>query len=194
MWVKRIPTRVPYHPPPRCRQCHDTLAESRIVLAAMPGVRIDGFGGETVLLLDEQGPGPAMMRSTAVNPIDLFARPWRVLTAWVLIAGFLLQPVLAYLVTPVLTHDVKGQQVAVCTLQGEKVVTLDIPQLSGEQQTEHCSALKLYQMAGAAQVAEPPVVPPIALYIVQWSDQTAEIAHHSLHFSAYPARAPPAFS
>ena len=135
-----------------------------------------------------------MTRRTAVSKIDLFSRPWRGFTAWVLIAGFLLQPVLAYLVTPVLTHDVKGQQVVVCTLQGEKVVTLDIPQLADEQQTEHCSALKLYQMAGTAQVAEPPVVPPIALYIVQWSDQTAEFAHHSLHFSAYPARAPPSVS
>ena len=114
--------------------------------------------------------------------------------AWILIVGFLLQPVLAYLVTPVLTHDVKGQQVVVCTLQGEKVVTLDIPQLAGEQQAEHCSALKLYQIAGTAQIAEPPTVPPVTLYIVQWSDQTADIAHHSLHFFAYPARAPPSVS
>lgn len=135
-----------------------------------------------------------MIRPTAVSPIDLLARPWRGMMAWVLIAGFLLQPVLAYLVTPVLTHDVKGQQVVVCTLQGEKLVTLDIPQRVDEQQTEHCSALKLYQMVGTAQVAEPPAVPPIALYVVQWSDQTADVAHHSLHFSAYPARAPPTVS
>jgi hypothetical protein len=115
-------------------------------------------------------------------------------TVWILIAGFLLQPVLAYLVTPVLTHDVKGQQVVVCTLKGERVVTLDIPQLAGDQETEHCAALKLYQMAGSAQVAEPPVVPAIALYIVHRSDQTAGHADQSLRFSAYSTRAPPSLS
>ena len=135
-----------------------------------------------------------MSRRSTVTALHEFARSWRAATAWLLIVGFLLQPVLAYLVTPVLTHDVKGQQVVVCTLKGDKVVTLDIPQLAGEQQTEHCSALKLYQMAGTTQVAEPPAVPAVELYIVQRSNQTADIAHHSLHFSAYPARAPPAIS
>ena len=95
------------------------------------------------------------------TPIGIYrsARSWRAATAWLLIAGFLLQPVLAYLVTPVLTHDVKGQQVVVCTLKGERVVTLDIPQLAGEQETEHCAALKLYQMASSTQVSEPPMAP-----------------------------------
>ncbi len=135
-----------------------------------------------------------MTRRSTVIGIHRLARSSRAAMAWLLIAGFLLQPVLAYLVTPVLTHDVKGQQVVICTLKGDKVVTLDIPQLAGEQEPEHCSALKLYQMASAAQLAEPPVVPPIALYVVEWSSQTADIAHRSLQFSAYPARAPPSVS
>ena len=84
----------------------------------------------------------------------------RVFVAWVLVAGFLLQPVLAYLVTPIVAHDAEGQQVVICTLKGSKLVTLELPQLTDNEQTEHCSALKLYQMAGTAQVSEPPPIPP----------------------------------
>jgi len=115
-------------------------------------------------------------------------------TTWVLIAGFLLQPVLAYLVTPVVTHDGAGRQVVVCTLKGAKRVTLKLPQLADNADTEHCSALKLYQMAGNAQISEPPVPAPVSLYMAVLLDQTAERAHRTLHFSAYSTRAPPSIS
>ena len=121
-------------------------------------------------------------------------RKWRNLTSWVLVAGFLLQPVLAYLVTPIVMHDTGGQQVVVCTLQGSKVVTLDIPQLAENEQTEHCSALKLYQIAGTAQISQPPPIPVVSLYSIQALDQTAVHSHRSLHFSAYSTRAPPHLS
>lgn len=122
------------------------------------------------------------------------ARSHRAATAWVLIAGFLLQPVLAYLVTPIVTHDAHGQQVVICTLKGQKLVTIEGLQLADNQDTEHCSALKLYQMASAAQVSEPPLAPQLTLYAVEVLDQTANHQHHRLHFSAYSTRAPPAFS
>lgn len=119
------------------------------------------------------------------------ARPQRAITSWVLIVGFLLQPVLAYLVTPIVTHDGGGRQVVVCTLKGTKRVTLELPQLADNADTEHCSALKLYQMANSAQVSEPPLSSPVSLYAVALLDQTAARAHHTLHFSAYSTRAPP---
>jgi len=115
-------------------------------------------------------------------------------TTWVLIAGFLLQPVLAYLVTPIATHDSAGRQVVVCTLQGTKQVTLDLPQLADNADTEHCSALKLYQMASSAQISRPPMPASVSLYVVALLDQTAERAHRTLHFSAYSTRAPPSIS
>jgi len=122
-------------------------------------------------------------------------RSVRIIAAWVLIFGFLLQPVLAYLVTPIVTHDGKGLRVVVCTLKGDKVVALDLPQLAGDNgNTEHCSALKLYQMASAAQVSIPPVAPAITLYDIHLIDQTVDRSHRSLHFSAYSTRAPPALS
>lgn len=113
------------------------------------------------------------------------------ITTWVLVVGFLLQPVLGYLVTPLVTHDLNGQQIVVCTLQGEKLVTVDIPQLAEHDNTEHCSALKLYQMAGNTQVSEPPAVADVTLYAVEVLDQTAQHQHRHLHFSAYASRAPP---
>ena len=118
----------------------------------------------------------------------------RIITAWVLIAGFLLQPVLAYLVTPIVAHGSDGKQVVVCTLKGSKLVTLELPQLADNDETEHCSALKLYQMASATQVSEPPVAPAISLYSVELIQQTAGHQHRSLHFSAYSTRAPPSVS
>lgn len=113
-----------------------------------------------------------------------------VFVAWVLIAGFLMQPVLAYLVTPILTHDIDGRQIVICTLKGEKTISIDLPQIAGEE-TEHCSALKLYQMASVAKISQPPAVPAVVLYAMQLVDQTARHGHHSLHFSAYSTRAPP---
>ena len=115
----------------------------------------------------------------------------RRLATWILVVGFLLQPVLGYLVTPLLTKDQQGQQIVICTLHGEKRVTVDIPELAGHDNAEHCSALKLYQMAGNAPVSEPPVIADVTLYAVEVVDQTARQQHRHLHFSAYASRAPP---
>ncbi len=115
----------------------------------------------------------------------------RELLTWVLIAGFLLQPVLAYLVTPIVAHDGKGRQVVVCTLQGSKLVTLELPPLADNDDTEHCAALKLYQIAGTAQVSQPPETPVLALYAVQLLEQIPVHQRHALHVSVYATRAPP---
>ena len=119
--------------------------------------------------------------------------PRRVRTAalWVLIASFLLQPILGYLVTPIVTHDNDGHWIVICTLKGQKVISVDVPQLADNIDTEHCSALKLYQMAGATQISEPSTLPTVVLFSVEWLDQTLTHEHRALHFSAYTTRAPP---
>ena len=124
----------------------------------------------------------------------VFRRSTRLTVVGLLLAIFLLQPVLAYLATPVLVHDAKGMSVVLCTLQGEKVVHVDIPGLADEAEVEHCPALKLYQIAGTLQIVEPPLPPMLVLQMLHLLDQTAEHAHHALHFSAYSTRAPPALS
>ena len=115
----------------------------------------------------------------------------RATTTWLLIAGFLLQPILGYLVTPIVMHNDQGQKIVICTLKGEKVISINVPQLADNADTEHCSALKLYQMAGLAQISEPPALPAVVLYFVEMLDQTAAYEHRVLHFSAYSTRAPP---
>jgi hypothetical protein len=118
-------------------------------------------------------------------------RSQRAVAAWLLIAGFLLQPVLAYLVTPLVAHNGNGETIVVCTLKGAKLVTLELPPLTDNEDTEHCAALKLYQMAGSAAVSEPTPSPSVSLYSVGLLEQTAYRSHRTLHFSAYSTRAPP---
>jgi hypothetical protein len=118
----------------------------------------------------------------------------RPLTTWLLVAGFLLQPVLAYLVTPLIAHDAAGQQVVVCTLEGQKLVTLDLPSAGEGQGSEHCSALKLFQMAGSAAPSSPLLPPDVGLYAIGPLDQNADHPHRTLHFSAYATRAPPTYA
>ena len=125
------------------------------------------------------------------RPAFRYPKTLRTISSWLLIAGFLLQPILTYLVTPLVAHDGEGRQVVVCTLKGEKLVTLDLPQLADNDDTEHCAALKLYQLASTAQVAEPPTVPAVLLYAVAWLQQGADHQYTPGHFSAYSTRAPP---
>lgn len=113
----------------------------------------------------------------------------RVAVAWVLIGTFLLQPILTYLVTPLIDHDAQGEQIVICTLQGERTVTLDLS--DGEGESGHCPALELFQVAGTSQISAPPTMPVSTLYVVEVLQPTANVTHRRLHFSAYATRAPP---
>ncbi len=132
-------------------------------------------------------------RHTRVLRNGRFPRSLSRVFAWVLIAGFLLQPVLTYLVTPVVSHDLGGQQVVVCTLNGSKVVTIDLASdvAPAFDNHDHCPALKLFQMAGAVQLAQPVVPPSRVLFAARAIDHTSDRLHRSVRFSAYATRAPP---
>lgn len=101
-----------------------------------------------------------------------------------------------HLVTPVFGMTPGARPWSSVPLKGAKLVEIDLPSIidssTDPQASEHCSALKLYQMASATQVSAPPVVPAIALYSVALLDQTADQPHRALHFSAYSTRAPAA--
>jgi hypothetical protein len=117
----------------------------------------------------------------------------RAFTAWALIVGFLCQPILTYLVTPMQVTDKHGFTAVMCTLQGTReAVFVELPSISGEEAAPtDCSAIKLYQLAGTTQISLPVEAPAVVLYSVGLLDQTANHQHHSLHFSAYSSRAPP---
>jgi len=116
----------------------------------------------------------------------------RIFTTWVLIVGFLCQPILTYLVTPMQVTDKNGFHAVVCTLKGtQEEIFIELPSIAAEQPAADCSALKLYQLAGTTQVSLPIGAPAAVLYAVDLLDQTVAEHHHRLHFSAYSSRAPP---
>lgn len=119
----------------------------------------------------------------------------RAFVSWVLILGFLLQPVLVYLVTPFVAQDTEGHTVVMCTLKGQQWAEIDLPfnldQPSDQLDAEHCSALKLFQMASTTQVSAPVVASQVLMFSIAAADQTADQPHRRLHFSAYSTRAPP---
>ena len=119
--------------------------------------------------------------------------PLRSCTIWLLVLGFLYQPILTYLVTPMPVSDRHGMQVLVCTLKGtQQEVFVDLPAISGEQAPlQDCAAIKLLQLAGTAQISPPQTPPELCLYSIGVLDQTVGQPHHKLHFSAYSSRAPP---
>lgn len=105
----------------------------------------------------------------------------------------LIQSVLAFLVTPmVVHHETEDTRVTVvlCTLQGTKTVTLDMPAFASDE-ADICPALELNHIAGSTNLLAPPAVlarlplnPPTAI-----DDPIS--AHRSLHYAAFSSRAPP---
>lgn len=123
-------------------------------------------------------------RPTSLSPPS---RP----VAWLLVACFLLQPVLAYLATPSVTRTADGVMVVVCTLQGEKTVRLDLPSPAHEPGTDHCAALQLFQIAGTGVTGQPLRAPALALFAIGVVDTPTPVRHALPVFAAYAPRAPP---
>lgn len=113
--------------------------------------------------------------------------------SWLLIVGFLCQPILTYLVTPTSVPTPGGFYAVVCTLKGvKKDILVDLPAIDRAQgPAEDCPAIKLMQLAGISLAPEVQVVPATVLYSVGLLEQTGGHSHHRIHFSAYSSRAPP---
>lgn len=135
---------------------------------------------------------------------------YRAIGVWLMIAQFLLQPLLAYWVTPRVTGDGHGRWVVMCTLNGTRTRYVDFgsaldsirapdsqpdatsaPGQSADPENDYCPALKLYQLAGSAQIAQPPQAPPAMAYLVGLIDQSASHQHHVSLTPGYSSRAPP---
>jgi hypothetical protein len=133
----------------------------------------------------------------------LRARRWRAGVALVLTIGFLFQPVLTYLVTPMLGYDVEGNTVVEqCSLMGAKRLShhaplateLSSPVPEAPDQPEDCPALTLYNIAGTAQIAVPPTVVTLPPHHVKPVAQLEIVHYRTMEFTAYAPRAPPAYS
>ena len=124
---------------------------------------------------------------------SITARQARSITAWVLVAGFLLQPLLSYLVTPWATADARGHLVVMCTLNGLKQVYVDPadPDQTTQVDSESCPALTLWQLASSAQTPAPLAIVPGTLYLVGELRSTAVSPRHASPDVPYLSRAPP---
>ena len=119
-------------------------------------------------------------------------RRWRNGTAWLLVSGILLQPLIAYLVTPWVAQDSRGHYVLLCTLNGLQEVYVD-----GERTAdapagdESCPALKLFNLISSANPVAPFQLPEVMLVAV--TAPVSRLEHPVLLHqpSVYPIRAPP---
>lgn len=113
------------------------------------------------------------------------------LVTWILIAAYLLQPVLSYLATPFVAHNASGQTVVICTLQGSKSITLDIPAVEQLQNAEHCSALQLLHSLASTRPADPlPAMATLGQAVADSLVPVLEPLRKDLP-SSYLTRAPP---
>ncbi len=128
-----------------------------------------------------------------MSSTNFAARQRRTFTAWVLVAGVLLQPLLTYLVTPWFAEDARGHVVFVCTLNGLKAVSVDDSPLDLETapDEESCPALTLVQLAETARIATPLAVPTFTLYVTALRVAAGDHQHHPRHSTLYSSRAPP---
>jgi len=135
---------------------------------------------------------PSRHDITRIPVISLPDKPFRAVT-WLLLLGFLFQPVLTYLATPMPFEQPGGILVTVCTLDGvHREVVIELPPIETQQQEgQDCPAIELVQLAATAQPAFDFSFPKVVLYAVGLIAQTTGYAHHRLHFSAYASRAPP---
>ena len=119
-------------------------------------------------------------------------RRWRNGTAWLLILGILLQPLIAYLVTPWVSQDSRGHYVLLCTLNGLQEVYVD-DQGGSEAPAdgESCPALKLFNLISSAKPVTPFQVPEVKLFSVTAPADRLERPILLRHSSVYAIRAPP---
>lgn len=111
---------------------------------------------------------------------------------WLLVGQFLLQPLLAYWVTPHVARDALGQWVVMCTLNGTQALYVDFgDHRDSDADDEYCPALQLFQMAGSAQIPQPPQSPPAMAHLVGLLEQGSRPQHPVPPRLGFSPRAPP---
>ena len=115
-------------------------------------------------------------------------------TTYVLLFGFLFQPLLSYWSSPWLyTNTTTGLTEVTCALKGESA---HANSKSTEEFVEdgYCSAVKLVDMANSTLHFAVPEYRLQTLYLIGLVDQTTEHQYLTFHYNAYSTRAPPVLS
>ena len=105
----------------------------------------------------------------------------------------LVQSVTAFLVTPMtVDHDAREGKMTIvlCTLQGTRSITVDMPELAGDD-PQVCPALELNHITGTASLTAPPPVLSLHNPPIGYTPTTLGAAHRTLHYAAFSSRAPP---
>ena len=113
----------------------------------------------------------------------------RLVTLWLIVFSFAAQPLLNYLANPYFLETGEGIRVVICTLEGERQLTLDLSD-GAEPQSGHCSALQLQHLLSSLQMPShtPPVLP-----VLQQSPATGPVLVRlpDAPLRYYNSRAPP---
>ncbi len=114
---------------------------------------------------------------------------------WLLITGFLFQPILTYLATPMLVADRSGNVVLICTLYGIQAVNTGSVEGADDPANQYlCPALSLLHSSHNAQISYPPTIPEVNFHEVAKAVQCPEQEYCREYFHAFLTRGPPRFS
>ncbi len=119
------------------------------------------------------------------------------ITAYVLLFGFLFQPLVVHWASPWLNVNKKtGITEVSCALKGEASHHLqsDAAFTNKLSEGKYCPALKLVDMADSTLHLAVPQYHPQTLYVIDLIDVTAISLHRLFHYNAYLTRAPPFIS
>ena len=119
------------------------------------------------------------------------------ITAYVLLFGFLFQPLIVYWSSPwFFDNTITGVTEVTCALKGKSSHDLQTSYLPVEKlaKDKHCPALKLVNMANSTLHFAVPVYQSHTLYLIDLVDHTTEHQYLFFHYNAYSTRAPPYIS
>jgi len=119
------------------------------------------------------------------------------LVVYLLLAIFLLQPILTYLVTPHFQRDSQGILVEICTLEGQRQVVLQLDEVDQSADiisNERCGAIELFKFSSIFYTPEIEFSPKLQLFAVHAFVVQDVIVDSQWFEHVYSARAPPVIS
>ncbi|NOG61577.1 MAG: hypothetical protein HND53_13830 [Proteobacteria bacterium] len=117
--------------------------------------------------------------------------------AYMLLFGFLFQPLIVFWSTPSFyVNSETGLAEVTCALKGDVTNNLHTNSIPTEKlaREKYCPAVKLVEMADLTLRFAVPVYQARTLYLIGLVNQTTEHQQHTSHYNTYSTRAPPQFS
>jgi hypothetical protein len=119
------------------------------------------------------------------------------ITTYVLLFGFLFQPLIVYWSSPWFFSDAStGMTGMTCALKGKNAHGQDKANLPNKKlvKDNYCSAVKLVDMANSTLYFSVPAHQSQTLYLIGLVDQPIQHQYPYFHYNPYSTRAPPSIS